>query len=1147
MENLLNKPFRTAACLLAGMLLANSASAQRLLTEDFDYPAGNLYGQGPWWVYSSNSASPIQVTEPSLSYPGYQEKAVGNAAILTNTEIVGQDLVAKFTEGSNVINSGAIYYSALIKVTDVSAMESQTNFALAFIQKVSASTDVSDGKAGSEFAKLFIAKGSSDQKFKMGVERYSLSPAYSETEYDVNTTYLVIVKYEFINGDYNDEVSLFVNPASTTTEPNADAVFNGTSGMDSSRGFQGIELRQGRTANKPAPALVIDALRVAQSYANLFSSSATPIETPTITLSKKAIGYNYAYIGETYTETLNIKAKNLTGDITVGGLTTGDVTVSTTAITKEEAESENGFDLTVTLTPSSADLYMDEITFDSEGAAQQKASIYWSAVQLEPVADLKTLSGKSPEDYGTYKYTGEAVVTFVDGKNYYVQDASGAIRINDSFNDFATQPAIGDKITGFLCTVENSFGIYALPASQSPITIVASGQTVEPAVVTLAELQTNASQYFNSLVKVENVSFTEIAGQTITASMTSPAISDASGSGRMKLFANTDIIGSTAPSEPVHITGISTSTGSPVIGPRSLADITEAIAKEPSLQITSTMLFEGTAAPLNVATPLVKYTIKAENLPGAVSVYMTGANSNMFTLSTEEIPSGTSTTDITVTYTPTAIAKHTARINFDCAAAPELYQAFTLNTVCIDPENPPAVTFDASALTAFSAKVGETQEQTITITTANLPDYGKVTVKGESNGAFRINNTMLLKNGSNIVKVTFAPTAEGSFAERLEITALETETQYIRLSGSTTGGQDPEDKEGDNLPLSTENPRTLLIETFEGIENNKPLAIDGWKNIAATGKRAWWGYEFKEEDAVTEKAAKVTAYDSFVAEGEETPCEILLITPPLDFKNATSRLFTFRVMGDLMLEGQTDLLELCVVTLEGEEPSFQPIEPTMPCIADENKEWMEYHINLTNQQLPDVFFMGFRFKSTRGKANAATYYIDDVTYGRTDIPTLTPSLTQLEFDAVINTDYVSEPIAVSTANTTEPITLSVGGANKGSFELTANELPASGGSFSVKFKGDQEGIYEAYIKLSSRGAADVYIPVIANNKKESGIASILFSETPDITVFDLSGRAVKFVPQCSSYRQTTGNLQSGTYILRAVSASGTRTAKVHIP
>lgn len=878
-------------------------------------------------------------------------------------------------------------------------------------------------------------------------------------------------------------------------------------------------------------------LAFAQNSAPPMRSSGNP---PEITLSPSTVGFNYVFIGNTYTQTVNIKATNLRGDITLNGMTTGEVELSATTITKSEAESAEGYDLTITLTPTDENIYQETVVLNTQDADMVTLSIFWYAMTTTDVADIATLKAKPTDDYTNYKYTGEAIVTAIGKKYIYMQDATGGLALNDNYGDFPTVK-VGDKISGFVVNTVSSWGaINAQPVQGTSVEILAENQTVEPVVTTLADLKANAKSLHAKLVKVANVTFTENAGETFNADMMNPKINDGTEEGRFNVFES--IHGVTVPTEAVTIVGVSTSATAAVVGARTADDFIKEATGEPALNITDEVLFEGTAAPINVATEYVKLKVDAANLPSAVSIYITGTNGKMFSLSTEEIPAGTSTTDVIVTYTPTAVGKHTARINFESADMPELNNAFTINTVCIDPANPPTIIVEPMELPQFSAKVGEQQQQTLKVTTKGLPDYGKVKLMGEGEGAFLINNTMLMKEMEQTLTVTFKPKAEGTFTERLEFSALEAETFYVTITGTTTGGADPSDKEGDDLPLTAENPLTLLNENFDNITNNKPVSIEGWKNVAMEGKRAWWG-----SDADGEKTAKVSAYDSSVEIGKATPCEMLLVTPPLDFVNSATKMFTFRVMGNLLTEGMTDLLELCYIDLEGGEMNVFPIELTMPNIPDLNNEWQEYHLNLEGQDLADVFFMGFRFKSQLGRENSATYYIDDVTYGRDDLPMITPSVTQLAFESTKGATTVSEEITLETLNTTEPITLSLGGPNKSKFELTATTFPATGGKFAVKFQSDEIGVHEAYVKVSSRGAADVYIPVSVNNKDNSGIVSITFEASPDVTVYDFSGRAVKTVKECKNYRQAIDGIAAGTYILKAVSKAGVQTTKVMVP
>ena len=103
--------FARGLCL--GMALAatafapwQSARADRLLDENFEYPAGNLYQQGSWVRYGGNTAAPIQVAEGNLTYEGYIDEALGNKVSMVNTGS-GEDLWKAFNGDVKV--AGGLY------------------------------------------------------------------------------------------------------------------------------------------------------------------------------------------------------------------------------------------------------------------------------------------------------------------------------------------------------------------------------------------------------------------------------------------------------------------------------------------------------------------------------------------------------------------------------------------------------------------------------------------------------------------------------------------------------------------------------------------------------------------------------------------------------------------------------------------------------------------------------------------------------------------------------------------------------------------------------------------------------------------------------------------------------------------------------
>lgn len=269
-----------------------------------------------------------------------------------------------------------------------------------------------------------------------------------------------------------------------------------------------------------------------------------------------------------------------------------------------------------------------------------------------------------------------------------------------------------------------------------------------------------------------------------------------------------------------------------------------------------------------------------------------------------------------------------------------------------------------------------------------------------------------------------------------------------------------------------------------------------------------------------------------------------MVIPALDFKNAKSKMFTFRVRGDYLQDGQTDKLELCYLDMQDNEPYVQPVDLVLPCTKDQSGEWYEYHLDLTEYDLPDVMFMGFRFTGTRGRLNSATYYVDDVTYGRTDIPVIRPSVSQLAFTAQVDKDAMSDVVKVTTENLAEPVKLSLGGANKSKFKLSASSLDAAGGSFSVAFNSSEEGVHEAYVKLASRGAADKFIALSVNNTVASGIATI-HADAARIVVYDLAGHIVVDKAQATPSEAVNG-LAKGVYVVKVIGTDSISTYKVKL-
>ncbi len=1137
--------------LIALCALPQGMAAQAAFSfhDDFDYPAGNLYKQGGWMRYGGNSADPVQVVDKALTYPGYYDNANGKSVKLGATKS-GEDLMARFTDDDAGILSGDVYMSALI---NVEAQPKGSVYALALVPRTKNST-LAEGTNAVELGRIYFAPGDKADEVKIGVERGAAKPVLATEPLKIGQTYLVVMRYQIIKGDNGngqDNVYLYVNPATLTAEPNTPSVFfdgaNSTGNALKQYGLQGVELRQGTNATVTAPVMYVASVRVADSYTGLFGGSSES-ETPTLKVSKKSLVCGSVYAGDEYTETLTVTGSNLKGDVSVTS-SSDAVTVSPATLSADDVMSGDGakFNVTIKYTEGEGSA---TLTLKSEDADDATVKVSWSGFKPTEISTIKAIYAEDPDQYLTYRYTGEAVVTFVDKGGdhpvYYLQDATGAFSVSDEYGTLTTEYDAGDKITGTVFGISVSMGTtYAVAYNTILGKVLSKGNAVEPEDVTLAQLKAAPADYLGQLVRVKGITFKDVAeGATFKEGMTQPVITDGTDEAKVRIFKKTSLIGTAIPTTEADITGLFTSAKQLIIAPRGSEDVTVAADNTPSFDITPDKI-DRAAGVVGKTSKVATIHVSAKNMPSAILLDLMGAGSSQFSLSQSAIEKGSSETDIDVMYTPTSVAIHKAILSIDCPSLPELSRTIAFSAYAIDEQNPPAVAITPQTLEKFSAKAGETQDQTIEITTSGMPDYAYVKV--QEAGTFRLSNTMLLRNTKNTLRVTFAPKAAGTYTNAIVISALGMDDVTIPIEGVATDGQqtDPT-REGDDFKLSTESPLTLLNETFDNQERNKPLHINGWVNSALQGTRAWWGYSFLDYDASAgEKVAKVTAYDSKLTDDEESPAQMMLVTPALDFKNSASKIFTFRVRGDNLIDNQTDKLELCYIDMADGEPYIAPVSGfTMPCTKDESGEWYEYHIDLTGQNIADVFFMGFRFTSTRGHNNVAVYYIDDVTYGRTDIPVIRPSVTSLAFTATPGKDAVSDLVTVEAENLTEPITASLGGPNKSKFQLSHTELPGFGGTFTVAFNSFDEGVHEAYVKLSSRGAADKYVVLSVNNTIVDGIDGI--PTTPaHITVYDLNGNVVADKAQATPAEAVSG-LSHGVYVVKATTADSIKTYKVRL-
>lgn len=1095
----MKKIYQVAA---AGLLLlaaaAPPASAKLLLTENFDYPAGNLLGNGGWLQYMTRTGDPIQLTASPLAYEGYQEATGLVANLIPGSSSSECAYLPWGNYNDDRINSGTVYASLLINVTTPG--DDSYSFAFVGLSKTNAGLA---GKSGDEKCRIFT-KATDATHYQIGVSKNGSTGTYADATLETGKTYLVVLKYEFVDGTTNDICSLWLNPDMKAEPQNADATISSAADASATNGLIGIEFRQGGNGGKNGAKVQYDAIRVATTWAELFGDQDEPVNPdpqPTdaaITTDKTELAFDPTYQFLPAELIVTVKGEKLTGAVSASVNST-DFTVTPSTISADEAMSEDGAIVTVKLTAKTAGEKAATLTLKADGAADVTIPLSGTVVAVKTLQNSLAVQNQAGDGAEAFYYDGiGATVTHIDASTnrVYAQDMSGGICFDFGLFETPYDLKLNDKVKGLhgLVIQDETTSANVFVPMFSSMTVT-EGTAKEPLEISAAELARDPETYIFRLVKLDSeVEFANVAdGQTFAAK----TVQGKSGETTVNVmpFPGSDLIGMTVPQKATSVAGISFSPKAVTLRPRSASDVEMPDPAAPALDITVEKLYSEAYAEIGTTYPFARLTVDASNLERAAQIYLSGANRAMFAIDTEEIPAGTATYTVNVTYTPTAVGKHTANLLFD-ATPTELSQSFALSAVTIDPANPPLVSADASTITEFTAEVGKPVSQTLAVTTANMADYGNARLT-KGSGAFLLNSTSLLKNASTNLTITFSPKAAGTFTDELELSAPGGNTVIIPLKGVATGqGTQPTDPEGDSLDdLSDLNPVTYFVEDMETAVPNKPFQAEGWLNVANEGTRAWWGMAFKADgstatdgvDAVN-RAAKVTAYDFFAT--DDTPAMMTLISPAVDYKNTTAKFLTFRAMGqNLSDETPIDPLNVWYLERDGQEVLAGSFGIEIPTGSDADRTWNEYIVDLDGLDLPDVMWFAFNFQSLRGKNSSVIWYVDDVTWGRQDIPFIRPVEKLHEFAVAPGATYARE-FEVTGLNLTGPIGLKMVGSHASAYTLSETELPKEGGKFTVTFASAVEEMHTGFVELSSEGAPKSYIELHGTPDKSLGVGAI---------------------------------------------------------
>jgi hypothetical protein len=215
-------------CLLLLILLIAISSiyaqnSQLLISENFtDYPNGNLNtatsGLGPWKAsYRNNSSDFVQIVNSSpLLFPGY----------VSGSQYINVVQKGDYDDGSwkSPDDPFAVFKNGIISIN-----YGTTTFYVSFLVRVSSPAgvpSVDDARPeiairninGSQFANFYIGSTEDGKQLKFGINKdASAIGNFAAQEYNFNTTYLIVIRYDIANGDasadYDDKMYMWVNPS----------------------------------------------------------------------------------------------------------------------------------------------------------------------------------------------------------------------------------------------------------------------------------------------------------------------------------------------------------------------------------------------------------------------------------------------------------------------------------------------------------------------------------------------------------------------------------------------------------------------------------------------------------------------------------------------------------------------------------------------------------------------------------------------------------------------------------------------------------------------------------------------------------------------------------------------------------------------
>ncbi len=273
-------------------------------SEEFDFPANDNLTLHGWTAHSAGGTNPNTVNDGGLIFPGYPSSGIGNAALISGNS---EDIHRLFP----LVTSGSVYVSFMMSVNGAPTgyflhLAPNPHNTFDFRARVWLKTDGSNG-------------------LSVGFSYASSDTTFTNFDYSLGDTLLVVAKYQVVDGALNDIVSLYIFDNSTPaplTEPSTPTIgpiVNGTTSADINPGS--INIRKYNASQN----IIVDGFRLGTVW-----ESIVPVELTSFTanVSENSVSLNWSTATELNNAGFNIERKSSTSNWANVGFVAGFGTTS---------------------------------------------------------------------------------------------------------------------------------------------------------------------------------------------------------------------------------------------------------------------------------------------------------------------------------------------------------------------------------------------------------------------------------------------------------------------------------------------------------------------------------------------------------------------------------------------------------------------------------------------------------------------------------------------------------------------------------------------------------------------------------------------------------------------------------------------------